>query len=238
MVDVYQHAQSIRYRARESDAKTHRTPKALCAKSTRDADLFREALGVRTRPRAAFGTITCDTSSQISSQTREHDILDQRVRRARQGERDRISHLRRAHHFLTRPFALDAVPDIGGRRRRVNIDDPNFAVAQFFSNGLRESFKREFAHAICAPVGKSSFGCNGENVHDARSRRHSRSKALRLEKRGSDIDPDGLLPFDWGDLCERFHHCDAGIIHEQMDWLVADFGNQVRHASRVRQIMN
>src|SRR6184192_824440 len=81
------------------------------------------------------------SQSQISSETRERDILDERVRRARQGEHDRISHLRRADHFLTRPFALDAVPDIGGRRRRVNIDDPNFAVAQFFSNGLRESFK-------------------------------------------------------------------------------------------------
>ncbi len=39
----------------ESDAKTHRTPKALRAKFYPDAPApFREALGVRTRPRVAF----------------------------------------------------------------------------------------------------------------------------------------------------------------------------------------
>src|SRR5437868_8407331 len=179
MVDVYQHAQSIRYRARESDAKTHRTPKALCAKSTRDADLFREALGVRTRPRAAFGTITCDTSSQISSQTREHDILDQRVRRARQGEGDCIGHLRRAHHFFARPCALDPVPDFGVGRGRINVSHANFAVAQFFAHAPREAFERELAHAISAPVWKGGFRCDRKDVDDARPRWHPRNKALR-----------------------------------------------------------
>jgi L-ascorbate metabolism protein UlaG (beta-lactamase superfamily) len=41
----------------ESDARTHRTPKALRAKSMETFPLFREALGVRPRPRAAFGLL-------------------------------------------------------------------------------------------------------------------------------------------------------------------------------------
>ena len=61
---------------------------------------------------------------------------------------------------------------------------------------------------------------------------------LRQHKWRSDIDANGLFPFDCGDLCERFHHRDAGIVHEQMDWLVADFSDQVRHATGSCQIVN
>ena len=43
----------------ESDAKTPRTPKALRAKSAGAPVLFREAFGVRTRPRVAFDRFTC-----------------------------------------------------------------------------------------------------------------------------------------------------------------------------------
>src|SRR5438477_491883 len=100
--------------------------------------------------------------SQISSETRERDILDERIRRARQGEHDRITHFRGPHHFLTRPFALDLVPNFGVGRRGVNIDHANFSVPQFLAHALRKSFKSELAHAIRAPVGKSPFGCNGE----------------------------------------------------------------------------
>jgi hypothetical protein len=42
----------------ESDARTHRTPKALRAKLRTASLLFREALGVRARPRAAFPAAT------------------------------------------------------------------------------------------------------------------------------------------------------------------------------------
>jgi hypothetical protein len=38
----------------ESDARTHRTPKALRAKLRTASLLFREALGVGARPRATF----------------------------------------------------------------------------------------------------------------------------------------------------------------------------------------
>ncbi len=38
----------------ESDAKTHRTPKALRAERGKAMNRFREDLGVRTRPRVAF----------------------------------------------------------------------------------------------------------------------------------------------------------------------------------------
>ena len=40
--------------ATESDAETHRTPKALRAKLVGKSFLFRAAFGVRTRPRVAF----------------------------------------------------------------------------------------------------------------------------------------------------------------------------------------
>jgi len=53
-------------RALESDAKTHRTPKALRAKSIGKRLLFfAEAFGVRTRPRVALGSGSmppCSTS--------------------------------------------------------------------------------------------------------------------------------------------------------------------------------
>ena len=43
----------------ESDAKTHRTPKALRARIYRNAPaLFCEALGVRTRPPVAFRAVS------------------------------------------------------------------------------------------------------------------------------------------------------------------------------------
>jgi hypothetical protein len=38
----------------ESDAKTHRTPKALSCKIHEGRELFRVSFGVRTRPRVAF----------------------------------------------------------------------------------------------------------------------------------------------------------------------------------------
>jgi hypothetical protein len=48
---------------RESDARTHRTPKALRAKLTHGLFCFCEALRVRTRPRIAFAA---SLRSQIS----------------------------------------------------------------------------------------------------------------------------------------------------------------------------
>src|SRR5207249_5209976 len=77
------------------------------------------------------------SQSQISSETRERDILDERVRRARQGERDRIGHLRGTHHSLTRPFALASVPDFSICRRGINIDYANFSVASFVRHASR-----------------------------------------------------------------------------------------------------
>ena len=47
-------------------------------RNLQDAYLFREALGARTRPRVAFAA-----ASQISNQTGERDVFDQRVRRSR-----------------------------------------------------------------------------------------------------------------------------------------------------------
>src|SRR5205085_8629892 len=117
--------------------------------------------------------------SQISSETRERDTLDERIRRAGQGKRNRVGHVRSAYHFFTRPFAVDLIPDFGSRRGRVNIDHANFSVPQFLAHALRKSFKSELAHAIRAPVGKCPSGCNGENIHDARCRWHSRSAMLR-----------------------------------------------------------
>jgi hypothetical protein len=43
-------------RPNESDARTHRTPKALRAKFTESRFLFRAAFGVRTRPRVAVSS--------------------------------------------------------------------------------------------------------------------------------------------------------------------------------------
>jgi len=60
---------------------------------------------------------------------------------------------------------------------------------------------------------------------------------LHQHKRRSDIQADRLVPFDWRDLCERFRHCDASIIHEQIDWFLAYFGDQVRNSMRRRQIV-
>src|SRR6266516_2817529 len=129
-------------------------------------------------PIAPGGTIRA-SRSQISSETRERDILDERIRRARQREHDRIGHFRGTHHFLTRPFALNLVPDFSVGRRGVNIDHANFSVAQFLAHALRKSFKGELAHAIRTPVGETAFSCHRENIYHARPRRHSRSKMLR-----------------------------------------------------------
>src|SRR5205823_8328469 len=81
--------------------------------------------------------------SQISSETRERDTLDERIRRAGQGKRNRVGHVRSAYHFFTRPFAVDLIPDFGSRRGRVNIDHANFSVPQFLAHALRKSFKSE-----------------------------------------------------------------------------------------------
>jgi hypothetical protein len=46
----------MRLAKNESDARTHRTPKALRAKFMKTPSQFRKALGVRARPRVAFLT--------------------------------------------------------------------------------------------------------------------------------------------------------------------------------------
>src|SRR4029077_12727296 len=74
-------------------------------------------------------------------------------------------------HFVARPFALDVVPDVGVRSCGINVDHADLTVAQFFAHALRETFERELAHAISAPVRESSLRRNGKNVDDARTGR-------------------------------------------------------------------
>jgi hypothetical protein len=61
---------------------------------------------------------------------------------------------------------------------------------------------------------------------------------LRQHKRRGDINADGLFPFDCRNFCERFHHCDARIVHEQINWFLARLGDQVRDGGRLCQVMN
>src|SRR5439155_21595635 len=37
---------------------------------------------------------------------------------------------------------------------------------------------------------------------------------------------------------ERFHHRDAGIVHEQIDWSLPNFRNEIGNAQRLCQVMN
>src|SRR5262249_35699714 len=95
---------------------------------------------------------TLPDPSQISSQTRQRDVLDERIRWARQGEYDGVGHLGRAHHFLARPLTFDLVPDVGVSRGGGNVDDANFAVAQFFAHATRKTLDPKLAHAIGRPA--------------------------------------------------------------------------------------
>src|SRR5205814_10246685 len=76
------------------------------------------------------------------------------------------------------------------------------------------------------------------NVDDARTWRHPRRKALRQQERRGNIYTDSLLPFDRRDLGERFHHRNACVVHEQVDWVTADFGDEIGNATRRREIVN
>src|SRR5262249_13913579 len=122
---------------------------------------------------------TLPDASQISSQTRQRDVLDQRVHRTRQGEYDGVGHLGRAHHFLAWPLTFDLGPDVGVSRGGGNVDDANFWVAQVFAHATRKTFDRKLAHAIGAPVRERGLRGNRKDVDDARPRRHTRRKALR-----------------------------------------------------------
>ena len=61
---------------------------------------------------------------------------------------------------------------------------------------------------------------------------------LREHKGRGDIHTDGLFPFNCRNFCERFHHRDAGIVHEQIDWCLPNFRNEVGNARRLCQVMN
>src|SRR5579885_2799506 len=61
---------------------------------------------------------------------------------------------------------------------------------------------------------------------------------LDQQKRRGDVDPHGLLPLDGSNFREWLHHCDAGVIDQQVDWSCASLGNQIGNALRSRQIMD
>src|SRR5205807_190962 len=97
---------------------------------------------------------SCAIKSNISSQAGWSDVFQCHVCWSREGVDYSTSDLFRRDHFTSGPFAFDVIPDVRVSRRRVNVDHANFSIAQFFADGLRESFKRKLAHAIGAPVRK------------------------------------------------------------------------------------
>src|SRR6266536_3422153 len=77
----------------------------------------------------------------------------------------------------------------------------------------------------------SSFRCDGQNIDDARARRHPRREMLDQEKWRGYVHADGLLPFLARDFGKWFYHRDAGIIHQEINRLMPDLGDQVIDAA-------
>ena len=96
----------------------------------RNAAVFREALGVRTRPRVALSmSLATQLRSNISSETGQSDVFKRDVSRSREGVRNCAGDIFRGDHFAARPIAFDIVPDVGVGRRWINVNHTNFAVA-------------------------------------------------------------------------------------------------------------
>src|SRR5436190_22404968 len=95
--------------------------------------------------------------SEISGQARNTDILQYNVSGTRKRVRHGTGDILWRDHFVTRPFALDLSPDVGVCSVGVNVNHPDFTIAQFFTHALRKTFKGKLAHAISAPVCEASF---------------------------------------------------------------------------------
>src|SRR5437867_8091809 len=93
--------------------------------------------------------------SQISRQAGESDIFQRYVRGLRQGVRYRAGDILRRDHFVARPISFDMIPDVSVRRRRINVDDANLAVALFFAHRLCTPFGGGFARAVGVSVGNA-----------------------------------------------------------------------------------
>jgi hypothetical protein len=53
---------------------------------------------------------------------------------------------------------------------------------------------------------------------------------LRQQEWRGDIDADGLLPFDGRDFSQRLHDCDAGVVHEQIEWTLSNLSDEIGNA--------
>jgi hypothetical protein len=157
--------------------------------------------------------------SEISSQTGNTDTLQCNVWGTRERVRHRAGDILWRDHFVARPLAIDVSPDAGVCRRGINVDHPDLTVAQFFAHALGETFQRELAHAISAPVREPSLRCDGKNADDTGAGRHLGGKVLHEHKRRGDIDPDSLLPFNRCDFAKWLYDCDARVVHEQIQRL-------------------
>ena len=57
---------------------------------------------------------------------------------------------------------------------------------------------------------------------------------LHQEKWSREVHRDGLLPFVQRDFSKRLHYRDTGIVHQEIDWLLANRRNQVVYTANRR----
>jgi hypothetical protein len=176
--------------------------------------------------------------SEISSQAGNSDILQRDVRWPGKRVRDSAGDFLWGDHFVARPFPFDVSPDVGVCCGGINVDHPDSAVAQFFAHTLRAAFERKLAHAIGAPVRKTRLRCDGKNVNDAGAGRHVRREVLHQHEWRSDINADGLLPFNRCDFAKGLYNCDARVVHEQIQRLLSNLIDEIGNTGRDSKVMD